>query len=239
MQVFKDSRSLKRDARESLLGNLTTAVLSIFLYMLAASVLAEMIAGFNLGSPILSLILSVIIYFVINTCGNMLRIGLSYVFLRLQYRKGARIGDLFTAFRANSDAAVIVSAFVAILELFCMLPLIILLSLLSLEGRQSYLLLIIVLFTAGYAASFAVHIRYSMVPYLFLDFPQLTPEELLRGSVKLISGHKMRLFRLCLSFLPLHLLTAISFGDAGLWVSSYFHAAEAAFYKDLMENITF
>ena len=232
MQVFKDSRSLKRDARESLLGNLTTAVLSIFLYMLAASVLAEMIAGFNLGSPILSLILSVIIYFVINTCGNMLRIGLSYVFLRLQYRKGARIGDLFTAFRANSDAAVIVSAFVAILELFCMLPLIILLSLLSLEGRQSYLLLIIVLFTAGYAASFAVHIRYSMVPYLFLDFPQLTPEELLRG-------HKMRLFRLCLSFLPLHLLTAISFGVAGLWVSSYFHAAEAAFYKDLMENITF
>lgn len=239
MQIFKDSRSLKRDARESLLGHLTTAVLSIFLYVLASSVLMEMIAGFDLGSVLLSLILSALIYFVINTCGNMLGIGLSYIFLRLQYQRGAKVGDLFTAFRGNSDSAVLISAFKAVLELFCMLPLIILLSILSPEGRQNDLPLVILLFAAGYAASVVFRIRYSMVSYLFLDFPELTSGELIRGGVKLIRGHKMRLFKLYLSFLPLQLLTVISFGIAGLWVSSYQHAAEAAFYKDLMENTVF
>ena len=236
MPVFKDNKTLKADARESLLGNLTTAVLSIFICMMASSVLAELIAGFDTGSILLSLILTTVMFLVISICGNMLGIGLSYIFLRLQYQKGAKVGDLFTAFRGSSDAAVIVSTFLAALRLLCFLPLGILLSVLSAEGRSAYRIPLLLLFMAGYAAAFVIRIRYSMLPYLLLDFPQLLPKEHIRGGVKLIRGHKMRLFRLYLSFLPLQLLTVLSFGIAGLWVSSYERAAEAAFYKDLIEN---
>lgn len=239
MTVFKDSRSLKSDARESLLGHLTTSVTAIFLYLLSTSVLSEMIAGLDSGSVLLSLILSVMVFFVVNTCGNMLRIGLAYIFMRLQFRRGAKVGDLFCAFRRNSNTAVTVSAFLALLELLCVFPLIFALSLLSAEGRSAYWVLLVILFAAGYAAAFAVRIRYSMLPYLHLDFPELSPRQLIRGSVKLIRGHKMRLFKLFLSFLPLQLLTLISFGVAGLWVNSYTQAATAAFYKDLMANRAF
>ena len=69
-----------------------------------------------------------------------------------------------------------------------------------------------------------------------LDFPDFSAEELIRGGTKLMKGHLRRLYFLYLSFLPMYLLTLLSFGIAGLWVSSYTHAAEAAFYKDLMAN---
>lgn len=234
MYTFKETKSLKAEARESLLGNLTTAVVSVLLYMLVTSTLSELIANFNSGSALLSLVLSIIVFFVVNTCANMLRIGLDYIFLRLQLRKGAKIGDLFFAFRRSSDTSVMISAFVALLELFCMLPVILTLSILSPEARTAYYPLIVFLLGAGYLGSVAVRIRYAMSMYLFLDYPDIPAGKLIKGGTRLIRGHLIRLFKLYLSFIPLYLLSVLSFGIAGLWVSSYTHAAEAAFYKDLM-----
>lgn len=117
MSSFKANKNLKADARESLLGNLTTAVASIFFYTLSTMLLSEMIANFNTKSLLISLLLSLFVFFVINTCANMLRIGLSCIFLKLQFRQKAKVSDLFYAFRNNSDAAVTISAFIAALEL--------------------------------------------------------------------------------------------------------------------------
>ena len=91
----------------------------------------------------------------------------------------------------------------------------------------------------GLIGTIAIRIRYAMCSYLFLDFSGFTAEELIRGGTKLIRGHLGRLFRLYLSFIPLYILSVLSFGVASLWVSSYTHAAEAAFYKDLMANTAF
>ena len=54
----------------------------------------------------------------------------------------------------------------------------------------------------------------------------------------MLDGHKGRLFKLYLSFLPLHILTVLSLGVAGLWVSCYSHAAEAAFYRDFTLHLS-
>lgn len=238
MATFKNSKMLKADARASLLGNLTTPVLSVLLYLFATSMLTEMVANWGSGSVLLSLILSVVVFFVVNTIANMLWIGLACIFLRLQLRKGALIGDLFYAFRNNSDTAVMFSAFLAMLELLCMLPSIFAVSILSPEGRSAYAVLLLVLFAAGLAGSFYVRLRYALCPFLFLDFPRLSAKALIRGGARMLNGHKGRLFKLYLSFLPVHILTVLSLGVAGLWVSSYSHAAEAAFYKDLTLHLS-
>ena len=68
MSSFKANKNLKADARESLLGNLTTAVASIFFYTLSTMLLSEMIANFNTKSLLISLLLSLFVFFVINTC---------------------------------------------------------------------------------------------------------------------------------------------------------------------------
>ena len=128
MTFYKENKALKADARESLLGHLTTAVISVFLYTLATSLIVELVANFQSGSVILSLVLSAVIFYVVSICSHMLRIGLASIFLQLLYQKKASIGDLFRAFHENSDTAVTISAFISLLELACMLPAIIALA---------------------------------------------------------------------------------------------------------------
>lgn len=236
MYEFKDNKFLKADARESLLGSLTIPVISIFIYTLTAVMLSDLVSNFGSSSVFLSILLSALVYLVVNTCTGMLRIGLSCIFLRLQFGSKAAVGDLLYAFRHNSNTAVIISAFLSVLEFLCMLPAILFLSFFYGKGIPGYQFLYVVLVAAGSLGAVAIRIRYAICTYLFLDFPDFTAEELIRGGTKLMKGHLRRLYSLYLSFLPMYLLTLLSFGIAGLWVSSYTHAAEAAFYKDLMAN---
>lgn len=237
MTFYKGNKALKADARESLLGHLTIAVLSVFLYTLATSLIMELIANFQSDSILLSFVLSAVIFFVVSICSHMLRIGLASIFLQLLYSKKARIGDLFCAFRYNSDTAVTISAFISLLELVCMLPAIIALSVIPGSELTSRLWLILLLLAAGAIGIAAVRIRYALCAYLFLDYPEYSAGELIRGSARMIKGHKLRLLKLYLSFIPLYFLGVLSFGVAGMWVISYSKAAVAAFYRDMMDGI--
>lgn len=237
MSAFKTNKYLKADARESLIGNLTITVLSIFLYTLTTMLLSERIAAFNPKSILLSFFLSLFVFFIVNTCANMLRIGLSCIFLKLQYGQKASVGDILYAFRSNSDTAVIISAFVAAQELLCILPYLLLVSLAAMQNSSAPAFLPPLFLAVGTLGTIAVRIRYAVCTYLFLDFPGYTAGELIRGNSRLMKGHLGRLFGLYISFIPLYFLSLLSLGVAGLWVSSYSHAAEAAFYKDLMNNI--
>jgi uncharacterized membrane protein len=167
----------------------------------------------------------------------MLRIGLASIFLQLLYQKKASIGDLFRAFHENSDTAVTISTFISLLELACMLPAIIALAVIPVNGLTPGLGLVILLLAAGAIGIAAVRIRYALVAYLFLDYPEYSAGELIRGSARMIKGHKMRLLKLYLSFIPLYFLGVLSFGIAGMWVISYSKAAVAAFYRDLMSGL--
>lgn len=237
MYAFKDNKVLKADARESLLGNLTIPVISMFLYTMTAVMLSDLISNFGSSSSVLlSLVLSSLVFLVVNTCTGMLRIGLCCIFLRLQFGGKAAVGDLLYAFRNGSNTAVLISTFLSVLEFLCMLPAILFLSFFYDKGIPGHQFLYIILTAAGSLGAIVIRIRYAICIYLFLDFPAFTAEELIRGGSRLMKGHLGRLYYLYLSFLPMYLLTLLSFGIAGLWVSSYTHAAEAAFYKDLMAN---
>ena len=148
MTFYKENKALKADARESLLGHLTTAVISVFLYTLATSLIVELVANFQSGSVILSLVLSAVIFYVVSICSHMLRIGLASIFLQLLYQKKASIGDLFRAFHENSDTAVTISTFISLLELACMLPAIIALAVIPVNGLTPGLGLVILLLAA-------------------------------------------------------------------------------------------
>lgn len=69
--------------------------------------------------------------------------------------------------------------------------------------------------------------------YILLDTP-LTGRQALRESMRMMQGHKMRLFMLYLSFLPYLLLVILTLGLASLFVSPYMEASKAEFYEDLL-----
>lgn len=78
---------------------------------------------------------------------------------------------------------------------------------------------------------------YALTPYLLKDHPELKFNAAIEESMRLMSGNKMRLFLLDLSFIGWFLLGLITFGIAMLWVNPYWSTARAAFYEDLMSDL--
>lgn len=77
---------------------------------------------------------------------------------------------------------------------------------------------------------------YSMTYYIRCDNPSYTATQAIKESQRIMKGNKMRLFCLQLSFIGWSILGALCLGVGVLWVSPYYKAAEAEFYRDIVEN---
>ena len=88
----------------------------------------------------------------------------------------------------------------------------------------------LLLFIPGIIASYS----YAMVPYLLAEYPDMTAREAITYSKELMYGSRWRLFCLHFSFIGWSILCALTFGIGNLWLTPYTHAAQAAFYRDLV-----
>ena len=78
---------------------------------------------------------------------------------------------------------------------------------------------------------------YALTPYLLKDHPELKFNAAIEESMRLMSGNKMRLFILDLTYIGWFLLCIVTLGIATLWVNPYWCTARAAFYEDLMSDL--
>ena len=74
---------------------------------------------------------------------------------------------------------------------------------------------------------------YAMTNYILIDNPELSGNQAITESRKMMNGHKMQLFLLDLSFIGWYLLTAFTCGILSLYVTPYHHAARANFYESI------
>ncbi len=84
----------------------------------------------------------------------------------------------------------------------------------------------------GIMASF----RYAMAPYLMAQNESLGAWKALKLSKERMNGQKWRLFCLKLSFLGWTILCLFTYGIGDLWLQPYVAAAEACFFRDLMNE---
>lgn len=76
-------------------------------------------------------------------------------------------------------------------------------------------------------------IAYSLVPYILKDYPELSVNQAIKLSVKMMKGHKMRYFLLTLSFIGWGLLGILTLGIGYIWLTPYMYTTTAAFYQDV------
>ena len=74
---------------------------------------------------------------------------------------------------------------------------------------------------------------YAMSTYIMAENPGMSQSECRKESMRMMIGHKWRLFCLHFSFIGWYLLCALTFGILTFWVTPYVRTAEAAFYEDL------
>lgn len=77
---------------------------------------------------------------------------------------------------------------------------------------------------------------YAMTQYIIHDNPTMNGNDAITLSRKMMSGHKMRLFSLYLSYIGWFLLGIITFGIAMIYIAPFIQAAVLEFYEDLKNN---
>ncbi len=79
-------------------------------------------------------------------------------------------------------------------------------------------------------------LSYAMTPYVLRDNPEMKYDAAITESMRLMDGHKMKLFLLILSFIGWALLCLLTFGIGYLLLVPYMQTSVASFYDDLVEG---
>ena len=74
---------------------------------------------------------------------------------------------------------------------------------------------------------------YAMTPYILVERPELSVNEAIGLSRRMMKGRKFDLFYLHLSFIGWALLCILTLGIGFLWLYPYMMTAQAAFYCDV------
>ncbi len=228
------SANCKARARFSILGHLGTCVGANITYFLAYLVLTNLVSSVIPVTGPLSYFASEVALWVILTLMGLLQYGMCSIYMNLLYKKPANRMLLFRGLSENTNNIIAVKAFIAGLQVLLLIPA----NYISLFHTNLPSGIYLSLYAVGSAVMFYLQLRYALVSYLMLDFPDLTPVKVLQYSAKLMKGHMLELFYITCSFLPLYLLSVLSLGIAALWVNAYESAVSAVFYRHVLTERT-
>ena len=76
-------------------------------------------------------------------------------------------------------------------------------------------------------------LSYAMTSYILVDKPELSANQAINLSMRMMRGHKFDLFYLYLSFIGWIFLCLLTLGIGLIWFLPYAQTAEASFYEDV------
>jgi uncharacterized membrane protein len=79
-------------------------------------------------------------------------------------------------------------------------------------------------------------LAYSMTPFIIKDYPELSANQAINLSIKMMKGRKFDLFWLCLSFIGWIILCMFTLGIGYVWLAPYIQTSMAAFYQDVKND---
>lgn len=252
MNQYLSSASLKSLAKGQLLGKYGTVIGAYLLHFLCTIPIGMAVTLFTSVSTIWGILIYCAALFLFGLLSGYFIAGESYIYLKIACNQTPFVSDLFHFFRGDTIKLFQIQAFLTAIDILCSLPSLLMSnhisqSLLSFDMNTAAVdalpvnaplfLVYIILYLAGTIINFYVHsLLFSQVFYLMLDFPEYTAPELLKRSARIMKGNKGRLLYVSLSFVPLILLGALSFGIAFLWLLPYMEAVYANFYLDLIRK---
>lgn len=84
-----------------------------------------------------------------------------------------------------------------------------------------------------------IQLMLSMTFYIRAEHPEYSITEAMGKSAEIMKGNKWRLFKLYFSFIGWHIVGTLTFGIGYFWIIPYIQAAEATFYKTLVDGDVF
>ena len=212
---MKTNQEYKNAALAALKGKWTPSVCAtlVLIAMMVAVMIIAVIVEFAVGTDPDSEIMSPWFYLII------------YGFLMLFYCPLSMVGycNAFKSLFRNGDGNVISNMFSYTANGY---PKALGLSLL-------YMLFVFLWALLLYIPGIIKGLAYSMSPFILKDNPELSANQAINLSQKMMKGHKFDLFCLMLSFLGWVILSMFTLGIGYLWLAPYMYTTMAAFYEDV------
>lgn len=234
MKRYKSRSELKDLAKEKLTGRFGSVIWALLIVSIVTRAASGTITSFlpvggwfwNIASIVLTALISIFL--------GVLQTGIAYYFLNIACGMKYTSSDVFYGFQNNAEKSIKISAVHVVLETICLLPSQILMLFFIESFDYKVLLYTYAAMFIGYVVMTPFSLAISQSYYLLLDFPDATAKEVLQTSIRVMKGHKWRLFKLELSFLPLQLLCMLSLGIGFLWLNPYMYMTYTEFFLDLM-----
>lgn len=259
---YKSNSELKFLARIQTSQYLGILVGTILLNFVITFVVTNIFSSLVPATTLISYVINYILIFLLQIVTSVLNVGLSFIFLKSACNMQSTVSDLFCGFRKNTAKALKISAIIVVIESICMIPLDIaslqLTDVLDSININDFSLMLVGDSVDNYEILESYNVFYSAMMkfylimlvctvisviltlpffpayYMILDFPDWNVTTILKRCFEIMSGNKMRLFVLYLSFIPLYLLSMFTCGIALIWVIPYMKMSETNFYLDMM-----
>ncbi len=234
MIMYKSRKELKALARKQMQGRYKTLV---------GAMVLQAVITFLLNTTLLSLfpaqdVLSNIFYFIgtlaVSAFLGTITAGVTFISMAIACGMNCRVGEIYRAFQAYPGKAVRLQLPIAVIFMICAMPANIMSMITPLESYMQQMGTILILEGIGTIAASILSLPFSLVFYMYWDFPDYDAKYILKHGIELMKGNYLRYFELQLSFLPLQLVSLLSFGIGSLWVTPYINVTNANFYLDLM-----
>lgn len=247
MKQYKKNYELKNAAKDKLeekyggavlivfLSGLISGALKLFIRIIADVTTATVYATTDSMGAVtaMSFVFDAILLATSIMMGVM-NAGIALYFLNMACGQDFSIRNLFYGFQEDSRKALLISAAVTLTQAVCLWPGQYLLQFFRNTKDLKWLFWGVAIMIVGIAVYVPVSLGISLSFYLMLDFPEKSGKEILLLCWRVMKGHRMRLFRLDLSFLPLMLLCVLSFGIGFLWLIPHMQMTYTYFFLDLM-----
>lgn len=236
MPNYKPFRELKRLAKVQLQGKYGTMIGALILQELLVLFATGILSMLLPGTDTLSNILYYILTFIVQLIAGILQAGVSFLYLKAACGMQCSVGDIFYCFKHSPDKAIKIEFVLAIINAVCMLPSDILTWKYPLTSLTDYDEIAMMYSVTLLCMMVYVVITLAFTPvfYMMLDFPNYTVKDILKKSIEVMKGNKMRYFLLDLSFIPWMFVGFLTCGIGLLWIVPYMNMASTNFYLDLM-----
>ena len=222
MNQYKSSAELKTMAKNKLTGKYGTAILVIFLAE-AISMFASNILSFLIPANAAGFLLSLLVSLAVSVITGVFNAGIALFFLNAACDRPYALTDLFYGFREQPNKCLAVSAVLALVNFVCLTPYQVMSSFYLQTLSPQWMMASMLTMAVGLVIYVPLSLALSQSFYLILDYPDLTASETLKMSLRVMKGHKGRLFYIEVSFLPLMFLCVLTCCIGFLWAVSYTH----------------
>ena len=233
MNFYKTTTQLKTEARGLMLEKYGTYIAALAFMELILIGITSVISFVLPADTIWGTILEFVLSLIVDLIGAVFSLGLIHFTLNICRNQPYKVSDILHGFSSHPDKAIITCFLFGVAELVCLLPTILFGILFYITENMVLMLVTSVFLVIGMILVVIIHVTYDFMYYLMLDYPNATLKECFHYCGEVMKGHRVRLFYLRASFLPLYLLSILSMGIGFLFILPYENVAVAKFYLDV------